>query len=132
MSIGRWILNCCLILSALCASCSHTSPSELFRLQAKCADEARAFESQWKESNGTDFEILLFRHHYHQAQGNCYSLVYFGHPDLNFEMVYDALAGTAKPPLVTLVGGNDQKANNSEDHKKLARQVRDYMEEDTP
>ena len=108
------------------------SASERFQLQAKCADEAREFESQWKRDNGTDFEMMLFRHHYNFSKGKCCSLVYIGHTALTSEMVYDALAGTAKLPLVILMAGNDKAANESEDHKKIAKTIREYMEEDTP
>jgi hypothetical protein len=101
-------------------------------LEAKCADEAREFESQWKKDNGTDFQVLLFRHHYKFSTGKCYSLVYFGHAELNSEMVYDALAGTTKLPLVVLMAGNDKAANESEDHKAIAKTIREYMEDDTP
>jgi hypothetical protein len=118
---------------ALC-SCDRAalSASERFQLEAKCADEAREFESQWKQDNGTDFQMMLFRHHYNFPKGKCYSLVYVGHTGLNSEMVYDALAGTTKLPLVILMAGNDKVANESEDHKKIAKTIRDYMEEDTP
>jgi hypothetical protein len=108
------------------------SASERFQLQAKCADEAREFEAQWKKDNGTDFETMLFRHHYNFSKGKCYSLVYVGTAGLTSEMVYDALAATTKLPLVVLMAGNDKTANESEDHKKLATTIRDYMEDDTP
>jgi hypothetical protein len=47
-------------------------------------------------------------------------------------MVYDALAGTTKLPLVILMAGNDKADNESEEHKKLAKTIREYMEYDTP
>jgi hypothetical protein len=102
-------------------------------LEAKCADEARAFESQWKKDNGTDFEMMLLRHHYNPSKGKCYSLVYVGNnAGLTSEMVYDALAGTTKLPLVILMAGNDKASNESEDHKRIAKTIREYMEGDTP
>ena len=124
------------VVVALC-SCDRLgslsmSASERFQLEAKCADEAREFESQWKKDNGTDFQMMLFRHHYNFPKGKCYSLVYVGHTDLTSEMVYDALAGTTKLPLAILMGGNDKAANDSEDHKKIAQNIREYMEGDTP
>jgi hypothetical protein len=122
---------------ALC-SCDRAaslsmSASERFQLEVKCADEAREFESQWKKDNGTDFEMMLFRHHYNLLKGKCYSLVYVGtNTGLTSEMVYDALAGVTKMPLVILMAGNDKAANESEDHKKIAKTIREYMEDDTP
>jgi hypothetical protein len=63
----------------------------------------------------------------------CYSLVYVGtNTGLTSEMVYDALAGVTKMPLVILMAGNDKAANESEDHKKIAKTIREYMEDDTP
>jgi hypothetical protein len=82
---------------------SSISASQRFQLEAKCADEAREFEAAWRRDNGTDFETLLFRHHYNLSKGKCYSLVYFGHPELAFETVYDALSGTTNLPIVTVV-----------------------------
>jgi len=110
----------------------NMSASERFQLDAKCADEAREFEFAWRKDNGTDFETLLFRHHYNFSKGKCYSLVYFGHPELAFETVYDALSGTTKFPLVTVVTGNDKAANESPEHKKLQEQVAELMESDDP
>jgi hypothetical protein len=101
-------------------------------VEGKCADEAREFESVWRKDNGTDFETLLFRHHYNVSKGKCYSLIYFGHSDLAFETVYDALSGTTKFPLVTVVTGNDKAANESPEHKKLEKQVAELMGDDTP
>ncbi len=115
-----------------CDQATRLSVSDKFQLEAKCADEAREFESQWKKDNGTDFETMLFRHHYNFSKGKCYSLVYVGHTGLNSEMVYDALAGTTKLPLVILMGGNDKIANESDDHKKIAKTIREYMEDDAP
>jgi hypothetical protein len=124
-----------LILLAVAAmSCDQSKrlpASEKFQLEAKCADESREFESQWKTDNGTDFETMLFRHHYNFSKGKCYSLVYVGHSDLNSEMVYDALAGTTKLPLVILMSGSDKAANETEEHKGLAKSIREYMEDDT-
>jgi len=76
--------------------------------------------------------MMLFRHHYNFSKGKCYSLVYVGHTDLTSEMVYDALTGTTKLPLVVLMAGNDKAANESEDHKAIAKTIREYMEDDTP
>jgi hypothetical protein len=111
---------------------SSMSASQRFQLEAKCADEAREFEAAWRRDNGTDYETLLFRHHYNLSKGKCYSLVYFGHSELAFETVYDALSGTTKFPLMTVVTGNDKKANESVEHKKLQKQVAEYMEDDAP
>ncbi|HEY6346536.1 MAG TPA: hypothetical protein VIY49_34025 [Bryobacteraceae bacterium] len=108
------------------------SASERFQLEAKCADEAREFETAWRKDNGTDFETLFFRHHYNFPQGKCYSLVYFGHSELAFETVYDALSGTTKFPLVTVVTGDDRAANESSEHKKLQKQIAELMEDDNP
>jgi hypothetical protein len=122
------------VASVVVCSCDRLpgSASERFQLQAKCADEAREFESQWKKDNGTDFEMMLFRHHYNFSKGKCYSLVYVGHAALTSEMVYDALAGTTKLPLVILMAGNDKADNENDEHKKLVTTIREYMEDDTP
>ncbi len=75
--VARWHLLLAPLVLALCgceriASESMTA-SERFQVQAKCADEAREFENQWKKDNGTDFTVLMFRRHYSLANGKCYS-----------------------------------------------------------
>jgi hypothetical protein len=120
------------LVATSCDQATRLSASEKFQLEAKCADEAREFESQWEKDNGTDFQMMLFRHHYNFSKGKCYSLVYVDHAALTSEMVYGALAGTTKLPLVILMAGNDKTDNESEEHKKLAKTIREYMEDDTP
>lgn len=106
--------------------------SERFQVQAKCADEAREFENQWKKDNGTDFTVLMFRRHYSLANGKCYSFVYFGNQSLTDQAVYDVLAGTTKMPLADLVTGTDKNATESADYKKQQALIRGYMGEDAP
>jgi hypothetical protein len=138
LKLGRGLLLACLTAAVLsqcgCGRVSNLSmsASERFQLQAKCADEAREFESQWKKDNGTDFEILMFRRHYSIANGKCYSFVFFGNPGMTFQTVYDALSGKTKSPLVTVVNGADKQTNDSADNKKPQQTIRDYMEEDAP
>ena len=99
------------------------SASERFQLQAKCADEAREFESQWKKDNGTDFTVLMFRRHYDLAKGKCYSYVYFGNdPSQMWSAVYDALSGKTNLPLVLVIGVEE----------KHPQAIRDYMGDDAP
>jgi hypothetical protein len=123
-----------ILLLAACDRMATTKMSafERFQTEAKCADEAREFENIWRKDNGTDFETLFFRRHYNYGKGKCYSLVYFSHSGSAFESVYDALSGTTKFPLVTVVTSNDKAENSSAYHKNLQKQVADLMGDDNP
>jgi hypothetical protein len=117
------------LLVAIFMGCSRPQPAEIFKLRSECANQARSFESAWRRDNGSDFRFLFFSNHYNQRRGRCFVKIFYGHPDLNVETIYDATEGIGKPPVVTSIGGNDESANESKEHLTVAAEIRDYMEE---
>jgi hypothetical protein len=71
------------------------------------------------------FRFLFFSNHYNQRRGRCFVKIFYGHPDLNVETIYDATEGIGKPPVVTSIGGNDESANESKEHLTVAAEIRD-------
>ena len=121
------VLSAVMCLSGCSRMGVRLSSAELFKLRAECANQARQFEADWRRKNGT-FEILRFQNHYNQTHGSCFVYIYYGNPALNMEAVYDAVEDVSQLPIVFLVGGSDETANESKENRDLRARIRDYME----
>jgi len=77
-----------------------------------CANQAHQFETDWRRDNGSDFAFLMFRNHYNRTRANCYVHIYYGHSDLNMEVVYDALVA-CRGELVSMASGGGERQNIS-------------------
>jgi hypothetical protein len=118
-------------LSACSRIGSGSSSTELFKLRAECANQARQFERDWRRDNGSDFQFLVFQYHYNQIRAGCFVRIYYGNAGLNMETVYDALDSVSRQPIVLIIGPGDKASNESKEHRDLAAKIQDYMGEET-
>lgn len=74
-------------------------PSELFRLRAECANQARQFEMDWRKQLGGNYVFSVFHNHYNEADGRCYVHISSGNDFGHHETVMDATEGIGGPEL---------------------------------
>jgi hypothetical protein len=117
-------LTVSVFVSVMMTACSmHQTPAETFRLRSECANQARAFEQDWRKDNPADFAVLIFQNHYNQGTGGCYVYVFHVEHGQTFEDLYDALEGVGRRPLVSTVDGKDDSPELRKIHTLLERAI---------